>query len=97
MKLPTINPLQQTNATKGSIGVLLNALFWMATAWGLDITDEQAAATMAFLNALYMVYVLATRDMSPLRANQNLTYTVDTGASPGGTVDPPSYEARDLP
>lgn len=58
---------EMTNATKAQIIVLINAIFALLQAFGVDFSDEQQGATLVLVNAVLALWVGLTYQYSRKR------------------------------
>lgn len=58
---------EMTNATKAQIIVLINAIFALLQAFGVDFSDEQQGATLVLVNAVLALWVGLTYQSSRKR------------------------------
>lgn len=63
--------LTMTNATKAQIIVIVNAIFALLQAFGMDFTDEQQGSILVLINAVLALWVGLTYKNSQTRISEN--------------------------
>lgn len=61
--------IEMTNASKAQIIVVINAIFALLQAFGVDMSDEQQGTILVLVNALFALWVAGTYNYSRKRKN----------------------------